>query len=802
MISEDRIKTAFLMAMQDEFKDRLGEQVGERIIKERFTKKPRKKALKEYRQSEEFHQEKRARMLALSQDETSEYWLLIHRPQDHPQIAKMWETHRDLILMLAEEKGDFSVKAFYRALSARQRAASLEKQLVKSGLIKPGREPAEDIVVRQAARTIADRIGRYLAHNEILIEAGGSSGKGKHKRSVRNPLTIRTFDNLVSRLRSCKDATLQKFARIDSLSDHIEETWYALYPALRDADDETARRVVKLSGKEARGRCREEVMRLLTPETIAAYLKENPRYADIAAIKEEDFRISVQLADYLENGMPSDYTRLYPRARRMKRSFILHIGPTNSGKTHDAMEDLMRSETGTYLGPLRLMAYEQYETMADAGIDCQMLTGEEQIGDPEAMHVASTIEMADLRTEYEVAVIDEAQMISEFERGSAWTAAILGVCAKRVHVCAAPEAVEVVQRLIDSCGDSCEIVWHERMVPIRPEKHSFRFPKDVEKGDALVVFSRRSVHEIAKALQDKGILCSVIYGALPYDVRHEEVRKFREGETDVVVATDAIGMGMNLPIRRVVFIEQEKFDGEKRRPLLPQEIRQIAGRAGRFGLYEVGFYTTVGDVEELASEYERKVDPIRDAVIGLPGEILKFDARISRILMKWAEIPVQEGYIKMTVDREIHLAERLETISDNKELIYDFISFKFDEEEPTILYLWEECFARVLDGETLDDMDIEPYTDEFTMAGLELAYRQYDLLYSCVRYVNPESPRLEEIQEERKRITKKLMKLLEEQGFEGRRCKRCGRSLPMGYRYSLCENCFEKRRYARKHRRN
>ena len=297
------------------------------------------------------------------------------------------------------------------------------------------------------------------------------------------------------------------------------------------------------------------------------------------------------------------------------------------------------------------------------------------------------------------------------------------------------------------------------------------------------------------------INCSIIYGALPYDVRHREAGKFADGVTDVVVATDAIGMGMNLPIRRIIFLRDDKFDGKDIRELTPSEIKQIAGRAGRYGKYEVGFYTTTGDVDMLADLYNTEVEPIKDAVIGLPREILAFDARISRILARWAQIPVEEGYIKMSVEREIKLAERLETMSDNKERIYDFINFKFDEEEPAVLFLWEECFVRVLDGENLEDVDIEYYADESTMAGLELIYREYDLLYNCVRYVNPISPRLEEIQERRREITKKLMKLLEEQGFEGRRCKRCGRTLPMGYRYGVCEQCFERhRRGGRRHR--
>lgn len=799
-LTEEEAKQAFSLAMQEAAKEKIAREVTEQILREHLGPHPRKKERTNYLSSPEFHEEKRRRMLELSADESSGYYQLIHHPSEYPEIAAAWKKNREVILRQIEDRGgEFSVKAYHRYLAGVQRTRSIEKKLIASGLIKPGREPAEEVVVRRAAQETAYKIGRYLEQNEIFLDdedkaAGKGHAHGRYRRSAKNPLTIKNFDSLVERIHACRENTLGKLARIGSVSSLIEKTWLEVYPSLLEGDDQVVRQIIRMSGREARGRFRDCLCRFLSEEQIIAHLAKNPRYAQIAEIKEEDLRLSEQIAAYLENGAPSDYTHLYPRARRMKRRFILHLGPTNSGKTHDAMQDLMQAKTGTYLGPLRLMAYEQYETMAEAGIDCQMLTGEEQIGDPEAQHVSSTIEMADYHMTYEVAVIDEAQMISEFERGGAWTAAILGICAERVHVCAAPEAAEIVQRLAASCGDTIEIVWHERMVPIEAEKNSFHFPRDVRRGDALVVFSRRSVHEIARALQERGTSCSVIYGALPYDVRHEEVRKFREGETDVVVATDAIGMGMNLPIRRVVFLEEEKFDGEQKRPLLPQEVRQIAGRAGRYGKYDIGFYTTTGDVEELAATYNAASEQIKDAVIGLPREILGFDARISRILSRWAQIPVEEGYIKMSVEREIKLAERLETMSDNKDRIYDFVNFKFDEEEPAVLFLWEECFVRVLDGENLEDVDIEYYADESTMAGLELIYREYDLLYNCVRYVNPVSPRLEEIQQRRREITNKLMKLLEEQGFEGRKCKRCGRSLPMGYRYGVCEQCFDRRR--------
>ncbi|MBR0087684.1 MAG: hypothetical protein IJL98_08115, partial [Lachnospiraceae bacterium] len=282
--------------------------------------------------------------------------------------------------------------------------------------------------------------------------------------------------------------------------------------------------------------------------------------------------------------IPDNYIDLFPEARQMKRHFVLHIGPTNSGKTHDAMEALKSAGDGIYLGPLRLLAYEQYDTLNRDGVPCSLVTGEERFDMPGANIQASTIEMLDMDQDYEVAVIDEAQMLSDPDRGGSWTAAVLGVLAPEIHVCAAPGAEDLLVRMINDCGDTYEIVRHQRMTPLICETRRYHMEKNTRKGDALIVFSRSNVHAVAAELHDRGFKTSIIYGALPYDVRHEQARLFSSGQTDVVVATDAIGMGMNLPIRRVVFLESEKFDGIERRPLKPEEIRQIAGRAGRFGV--------------------------------------------------------------------------------------------------------------------------------------------------------------------------------------------------------------------------
>ena len=602
------------------------------------------------------------------------------------------------------------------------------------------------------------------------------------------------------KLRGGKEVTIRKFTGINGLQNFFYKMTLEVYPDLRGKRNGYIRgQISGIYTKEDKELFRTLLARQLTSERLLEHLSKNTLYADVAAAKREELLATEELASFIEEGMPADYTRLYPRARRMKREFILHLGPTNSGKTHDAMQDLIRAKSGVYLAPLRLMAYEQYETMTEAGVNCRMLTGEEDYGDKEAAHVSSTVEMADYLAVYEVAVVDEAQMMADPDRGYAWTAAILGIRADRIHICAAPYAADAVTKLVELCGDSLRVEWHDRLVPIRLVPEPVSFPDGVERGDALIVFSRRSVHAIAGVLNQKGHSCSIIYGALPYDVRHEEVRKFRDGETDVVVATDAIGMGMNLPVRRVVFIEEYKFDGTISRPLLPEEVQQIAGRAGRYGIYDLGLYGGTEHPGELGWKYDQQVPPIREAVINIPRDIFRFDIKLSLILQKWSEMPVQPGFIKANVAREITLAQILEKESDDRELIYDFISLKFDEESPQLLKLWQACFRSIARGEGLEYIILEDPMYMRDMSELELLYRQYDLLYSCIKRFEPESDRGKEMDTARAEISERLITLLKDQKYESRKCKRCGKALPFGYRYNVCDRCFRQRRWQGRH---
>ncbi|MGY0782550.1 helicase-related protein [Azospirillum argentinense] len=287
------------------------------------------------------------------------------------------------------------------------------------------------------------------------------------------------------------------------------------------------------------------------------------------------------------------FEKLFPVARGLGRRLVLVIGPTNSGKTHHAIEALKGAWDGIYLAPLRLLALEVMERLNAEGTPASLLTGEEAISTPGARHTASTIEVMDPDRPVEVAVIDEIQMLADPDRGWAWTAALMGAPAETVYILGAPEARPLVERVAAHLGERLEVIELERKVPLTLIDRRLNW-EEVEPGDALIAFSRREIHTVRDTLRAKGLSVAAVYGALAPEVRRREAARFLSGEADVVVATDAIGMGLNLPCRRVLFTALEKFDGTSVRSLSATEVKQIAGRAGRFGKFESGEFGVVG----------------------------------------------------------------------------------------------------------------------------------------------------------------------------------------------------------------
>ena len=506
----------------------------------------------------------------------------------------------------------------------------------------------------------------------------------------------------------------------------------------------------------------------------------------------KDYRIRKKVAELV----PSRPEMEFPESLEMKRRFILHIGPTNSGKTYHALERLKDAKCGVYLGPLRLLALEVYEKMKEYGTPCTMLTGQECIEEPDSRVIASTIEMLDIDKNYDIAVIDEAQMIVDTDRGHSWTRAILGIKAKEIHICMSPTAEKVVTHLIELCHDTWESNCYERKTPLVCEKKAFVFPIDVRPGDALIVFSKKSVLDVAGRLEARGISSSVIYGSLPPEIRRKQMQLFNKGINQVVVSTDAIGMGLNLPVQRIVFIETEKFDGIQQRKLTISEVKQIAGRAGRFGVYDIGYVTAMGkeELEAIDSLYQATENPIEKVSLGFPQVLLNLPEPLDAILKTWHAVEAPEPFEKISIDEILFLYEKAEKNSaridgfEDKHILYRMVTCPIDIKNPRVTSLW----LRYCETYTADKALMKPNINQIHYDGIgryETYYKQLELYYQFSERFGKEMD-MEWLTREREKTEVSIMKCLAKGKMEYiATCRYCGRRLPVGYGFNRCEQC-------------
>ena len=485
----------------------------------------------------------------------------------------------------------------------------------------------------------------------------------------------------------------------------------------------------------------------------------------------------------------------YEEARAMKRHFLLHVGETNTGKTHASIERLMDAESGVYLAPLRLLALEIQDKLNSQNIACSLLTGEEEDIINYAYHVSSTIEKLQLGTPYEVCVIDEAQMIADKQRGWAWTRAILGVLAPEVHICMAPEALDIVIKLIKDCNDTYEIIKHTRDTELVFEDKPFNLNKDVKKGDALVVFGKKKALAVSAQLLNNNIKTSIIYGSLPYSTRKKQFERFLDGETEVLVTTDAIGMGINLPIKRIVFLETRKFDGVSLRKLYVSEIKQIAGRAGRRGIYDKGYVTSMSDRDLIKGALNTETNKIKKCYIPVPDSLLDINIDIIDALKTWSTMPVKGHYEKTDVTMIIYLLNRLKklNIEASKEDLLKMATIPFEENNKTVCALWEEYCRMYSQGAVNLKKPVlkRNVSSKKELDNLEDYYKSLELNYSFGKnfnmMINNRYISLEK-EDTANRINELLLtKLLDHE----RVCSICGKKLPWDCASDKCRVCRE-----------
>jgi ATP-dependent RNA helicase SUPV3L1/SUV3 len=517
-----------------------------------------------------------------------------------------------------------------------------------------------------------------------------------------------------------------------------------------------------------------ELLEYISERLVEDYNNKNNTKFRLKEIIEDNYEgflksgiISVLITQHIPALISSEFDRVFPanpkdeytEARRYKRSFYLHLGDTNTGKTYNAMERLKGCNKGVYLSPLRILALENYEKLNRQGAKCNLLTGEEEIIVEGAKHVSCTIEKLNIEEEYEVAIIDEIQMIDDDQRGAAWTRAILGVRCNEIHVCGSLNSKDLILRIIEDCDDEYNLREYKREIPLQIEERNFT-TKKVEEGDALVVFSKKKVLELAYYFGTQGIKASLIYGDLPPEVRRAQYEQFINKESKILITTDAIGMGVNLPIKRIVFMDIKKFDGNEFRYLNSHEVKQISGRAGRKGIYDIGYVSSdTGNQEYLREMLTVEDRELREAVVGPSEAILKVKSlSLREKLALWVtreeKLPL---YRKMDISEYLIILDSIKRYHLDEITEWKLMKIPFDVSNPKIM----ETFLNYVDELFIGKREIisKPQNLLQDLYELETYYQKINLYYSFSKVFHLEYDK-QWVEEERIRVSSNINKIL------------------------------------------
>lgn len=498
-----------------------------------------------------------------------------------------------------------------------------------------------------------------------------------------------------------------------------------------------------------------------------------------------------------------DFKNLFPLARSLRRRLIFHTGPTNSGKTYTAFQQLKKAGTGYYLAPLRLLALEGYENLREQGVSASLITGEEQLLDEDATHISSTIEMLSFESEVDCCVIDEVQMIDDRDRGWAWANAIIGAPAKTVIMTGSPNAKEAIIALAEYLGEPLEIIEFERKNPLELLKSPTPITA-IEPKTAVIAFTRSNALRLKQQLS-KTYRTSVIYGNLSPEVRREEARRFREGETDILVATDAISMGLNLPIKTLLFSKADKFDGQNQRNLTATEVRQISGRAGRYGLSEKGYVgaLTADVLKTISTLFTKAIEPI-----ALPFNVMaNFDhiMLVSNILEEKSLSNIVDFFVQNMKFEGPFRAANLESMQEASAIVdrydldmrtkYTLATAPLSTSSPLVMAAFER-YVRALEQKkpiayippqrlglhALSMEELQEAEDRIKEISLYLwlSYRLGEF------FVDAEKARTF-----RGELNRFIENSLQQSHFVPR-CKSCGKPLAPSSEFSICESCFRR----------
>jgi len=431
-------------------------------------------------------------------------------------------------------------------------------------------------------------------------------------------------------------------------------------------------------------------------------------------------------------------------ASHKKRKVTCYIAPTNAGKTYHAREKLI-SEVHPDFGlsvvllPLRALAIENFLELEKKGIPTSLITGEERNIHHMADIICQTVETFDYNKIYNTILVDEAQLTFTPDRGSSYLETLISARCNHLIMTASQESRKRIEKLFSLLNEEVEFVELERLCPLTPLKSPVTI-EELKKGDLIVAFSARKIHHLAKTISDQGFKVGTLYGAMSPSARRHMMKHYNEGNIDIMVSTDAIGMGVSFPIDRVLFTESKKFDGEEVRELTVQEMKQIAGRAGRFGLKTKGEYgTLVGffDNDDIHDSIIEAVESTPDDadltdLYALPNKhaFKVSPISISRTLHAWIKATCESSSLYSNSKRMLHdfrrktdiLEQEIKKGSIDKETAINllFIAFSLEKHEEFFMNIIQSIskgtFVKIQIPESNDLEDYEFCSEQLAIA--------------------------------------------------------------------------------------
>ena len=372
-------------------------------------------------------------------------------------------------------------------------------------------------------------------------------------------------------------------------------------------------------------------------------------------------------------------SRRHLPAQLRARGVTAVLGPTNTGKTHLAIERMLGHESGMIGLPLRLLAREVYQRVVDkaGAANVALVTGEEKIKPDRPRYWVSTVEAMPRDLDLAFVAVDEVQLAADLDRGHVFTDRLLNQRGREETLLIGSATV---RPLIEALVPGVHVVTRPRLskLSFAGEKKISRLPA----RSAIVAFSAEEVYAIAELIRRQRGGAAVVLGALSPRTRNAQVELYQSGDVDYLIATDAIGMGLNLDVDHVAFASDKKFDGFRFRKLYPAELGQVAGRAGRH--MRDGTFGTSGrcppfDAETIDALENHQFDPLR--VLQWRNADLDFST-LAKLRDSLAEQPREHGLVRAPMSEDL---AALEIVSREDDI------GAFARSKAAVERLWQVC---------------------------------------------------------------------------------------------------------------